>query len=444
MSPRHGPRLLAAALLVAVLAAVLLRDTLGYAVRTEQGTYLTDLDHYVYWTRLVTLGGVQAAYSGTWPETFAVYPPVTLYGYQLVGSLYQALVDPTFDLSRAMQSGWLRAGLKLAAFGWHLAAAAGVYVAVRAGPGRRWAPTAAAVYLANPATLFDVAHWGQPDGAHSLFSVLTVGWLEGGRLLLAAGALALAALAKPQAWSIMPLVGLSAVQRYPIPVLGRAIGVGAGVAGLVVLPFALSGRVAELLRLPGVISSVVPSVSANAHNFWWLALTRRGVEPLATPDSALLVGPISFRAAAAVLVGLQLLLVAGLLWTRRAPLAEAAALSVLGWFVFTTQAHENHLYFAIPLLAVAWASRPTLLVPLAILSGTVLLNMALHDQLLLEAIGLRLDHPRVMALRTMNASINVLLWAGWMAAAVRRRVLSGREAETYTVGTPQRAEVAQW
>lgn len=428
MSPRHGPRLLAAAALVAVLSAVLLRDTPGYVVRTDAGTYQGDLDHYVYWTRLVTLAGVQAAYAGTWPETFAVYPPVTLYGYQLVGSLYQGLVDPSFDLPRAMQSGWLRAGLKLAAFGWHLAAAAGVYLAVRAGPGRRWASTAAALYLANPAALFDVAHWGQPDGAHSLFSVLAVGWVEGGRPLLAAGALALAALAKPQAWSIMPLVGLAALRRYPLPEVARGVGVGAVVAALTLLPFLLTGRTGELLRLPSEISSVLPAISANAHNGWWLVLMLQGVQPLLTNDSDALLGPLSYRAVAGALVGLQLLLVALLLWTRRVSLAEGAALAVLGWFVFTTQAHENHLFFAIPLLAVAWATRPSLLVPLGILSGTVLLNMALHDQLLLEAVGLRLDHPRVATLRTVNAAANVLVWAVWMFVAARRKGPEDRSA----------------
>ena len=51
----------------------------------------------MYWTRLVTLGGIQSAYGGTWPETYAVYPPVTLYPYQAVGNVYRWLQDPDFD-----------------------------------------------------------------------------------------------------------------------------------------------------------------------------------------------------------------------------------------------------------------------------------------------------------------------------------------------------------
>ena len=61
----RGRALLLAAVLVAVVAGHLLRDTRGYAIRAQDGSYEGDLVHYVYWTRLVTLGGIQAAYSVT-------------------------------------------------------------------------------------------------------------------------------------------------------------------------------------------------------------------------------------------------------------------------------------------------------------------------------------------------------------------------------------------
>jgi hypothetical protein len=102
-----------------------------------------------------------------------------------------------------------------------------------------------------------------------------------------------------------------------------------------------------------------------------------------------------------------------LFWTRRVGMAEAAALGVLGWFVCTTQAHENHLFFALPLLALAWPERRSLLVVFAVLSVTVLLNMALHDQLLLEALGRTPDDGLVVQLRLINAAANVLCFVGW-------------------------------
>src|SRR5260370_41775715 len=117
----------------------------------------------------------------------------------------------------------------------------------------------------------------------------------------------------------------------------------------------------------------MPVVSADAHNLWWLVVQSRGQDPLFIQDSSLALGPLTYRTLAAALVGAVFVLTYWLYWTRRASLAEAAALGVLGWFTFTTQAHENHLFFALPLLSLAWPTRRSLLVPLGGLSLTLLL-----------------------------------------------------------------------
>jgi hypothetical protein len=164
----------------------------------------------------------------------------------------------------------------------------------------------------------------------------------------------------------------------------------------------------------------MPVVSADAHNLWWLVLEPRGQDPLFVQDSARALGPLTYRTIAAVLVGAILLLTYWLYWTRRASLAEAAALGVLGWFTFTTQAHENHLFFALPLLSLAWPTRRWLLVPFGVITLTLLANMWLHDELLLEAMGRGLLDPLVERLRLANAATNVLCCLGWaIAAAVR-------------------------
>jgi hypothetical protein len=120
------------------------------------------------------------------------------------------------------------------------------------------------------------------------------------------------------------------------------------------------------------------------------------------------------------LVGAVFVLTYWLYWTRRASLAEAAALGVMGWFTFTTQAHENHLFFALPLLSLAWPARRSLLVPFGVISVTLLLNMLLHDQLVLERLGSGLQDPLVERLRLANAALNVLCCLGWCALAALR------------------------
>jgi hypothetical protein len=410
-------KVLVASVAVALLVGHLLRETPGYAVRNPDGSLQGDLEHYVYWTRLVTLGGIQAAYGGSWPETYAVYPPLSLYGFQLVGSVYQRLEDPEFDPGRAQASLWLRTAFKALAMGWHLLAGLAIYLLVRRAKGPTLGGLAGALYVVNPAALYDVAHWGQPDGAHSLFAVLSIGALAAARDVFGWGAMALAALAKPQAWSLLPLVLIATLRSRRSPSRLALDAAGGLLVGLVVIsPFIVTGHLGDLLTLPGTMSSVMPVVSADAHNVWWLAFAPHSEDALTVFDSQRLVGPLSFRAVAGLLVLAQLGLTCWLYWTRRVSLAEAAALGALGWFVFTTQAHENHLFFALPLLALAWPERRSLLVVYAVLSVTLLLNMVLHDQLVLEALESGTGDRWVRILRVLNAGLNVaccLAWTAW-------------------------------
>jgi Gpi18-like mannosyltransferase len=408
------------AIVLTLLVGHLLRDTPGYMVRNPDNTVTGDITHYVYWTRLVTLGGIQSAYGGTWPETYAVYPPVTLYTYQLVGTLYRWSLDPSFDPIQAQASLWLHEGIKFVALAWHVVTAAAIFLIVTRLVSERAASIAATLYALNPAALYDVAHWAQPDGAHSVFSVLAIGLLSLGQVVAPWVAIAAAAFAKPQTWSILPLLAIATLRMHGLRGLVRGCVAAAVASVAIILPFLLTGRLGELLTLPGTITSVMPVVSADAHNLWWLVLEPRGLDPLFVQDSARFLGALTYRMLAAALVGGMVVLTCWLYWSRRAGLAEAAALSVLGWFTFTTQTHENHLFFALPLLSLAWPSRNTLLVPFAVLSVTLLLNMVLHDQLVLEALGFGVRDPMLDRWRLANAAINVLCCLGWSIAAVLR------------------------
>jgi hypothetical protein len=349
-----------------------------------------------------------------------VYAPVALLPLQVVGLAYERFQDPAFDLDAAQQSLWLREGIKAAALAWHILTALAIFGVVRALRGTRVASVAASAYVLNPAALYDVAHWAQPDGAHSLFSVLAVGLLELGQVAAPWAAMAAAALAKPQAWFLVPLLAIATLRSHGISGLARGAIAGGLIAIVIALPFMVTGHLTELLSLPLAVSSVMPVVSADAHNFWWLVLHLRGQDPIFVQDSARALGPLSYRTVGAALVAATMVLTFWLSWTRRTSLAEAAALGVLGWFCFTTQAHENHLFFALPLLSLAWPARPALLAPFAVLSLTLLLNMVLHDQLVLEGLGLTLDDPRVAMLRMANAVMNVACLLVWSTLAAMR------------------------
>jgi len=379
--------------------------------------YPGDVVHYKYWTRLVTLGGIGAAYSGTYPETYAIYPPITLYAYGIVGLLYRLLVDPSFDVEAMLASQALSVGIKAVAITFHLALGFAIYRLTRARANGRVGALTAALYLLNPAAIFDVAYWGQPDAAHSLWAVLAFGLLDLGRDRAGAVAFGLAAMTKPQAWALFPLFVYAAWLRTGRRRTVTGLALIALTAAVVALPFLLAGRLGDFLTLPEQIASTMPVASAFAHNLWWLVT--RGTEPLVF-DREALIGLLSYRDVA----GPMVLLVAAIgLWRlRRAPsdgLFLIAAYQAFGWFCLTTRAHENHAFFVLPLLAMALPTVPWARVLFAGITLTLFLNMALHDPLLAPRLQALAAPDTLWRLQMANASLNLLMLAGWTALLLR-------------------------
>src|SRR5205807_5035025 len=142
---------------------------------------------------------------------------------------------------------WLVRAIKLTAVGWHLLCALAIYLLGQRQAGRGLTACAALAYALNPAAILDVVYWGQLDGAHSLFSVLALGWLTGGLLLSSGAAMALAVLAKPQAWLILPLYAIALVRQAELRRLVQTALVGAAAGGVVLLPFLVTGRLGEFM-----------------------------------------------------------------------------------------------------------------------------------------------------------------------------------------------------
>lgn len=345
-----------------------------------------DVTHYKYWARLVTTQGMAAMYSGEYPETYVIYPPVTMYGLALVGHVYQAAIDPSFDREQALASAWLTLAVRLMALGMHLATGIVLFVFLSRAASPWQATAGAGLYLLNPGALWDVAVWGQPDSWHALFALLGI-WLLVAHPFSGGAWLALAAMAKPQAWVLLPLAGAAVLRRAGPRGAARALAGGGLVVLLVSLPFLLAGRLREALTLPGQISSVMPVASANAHNLWWLATA--GASPFVF-DNERLGGPfaLTYRQAALVLLLAALAFTLWRAWSARGPweLAALSAYSVHAWFSLTTAAHENHPFMIFPFLClVAWRDR-FLMAVLLVLMATFSFNVLAHDGALAQQV----------------------------------------------------------
>jgi hypothetical protein len=239
----------------------------------------------------------------------------------------------------------------------------------------------------------------------------------------------LAALAKPQAWVFLPLVAGLVWRRGGVRGLVYAGAAGAAAGLLVALPYLQQGTVRQLLSLPREISSVMPVVSANAHNLWWVFSEGAARWYL---DQDPFVGPLSYRLVGVGLVGAfaGLALLRALREPSFGAIFTAGAFTGFGFFMGMTQIHENHMYVVFPLLAVAAAVDRRLWPLYAILAVTWCADMLLHDFDLAESgVGAMLPWTAQQA-QQLNAAINTLVLGGWTAWLVveTARAWLGRRA----------------
>ena len=362
---------LLAVLLVGVLIVYLL-------IAAVSPGYVSDIGTNKTWGRYIAREGIQNIY-----RISTDYPPVLLYFFGAAGELYERFVDPSFT-ERAMLASQLYTFLiKLPGIIFHPVIAGTIYLLVRRfGPGIAFG--VAAVYALNPAVAYDVAHLGQTDPVHAAFALLAVGALVGGWPMAAGASIALAALTKPQAWILLPIVGIGLIVWYGRRGALRGLLGGVIASAVVLLPWIVTGRLHHAERFLDALehkSVYAQALTGQAHNLWWIPTL---LEWRFINDWESFVGPISYR-----LVGLSLVLaIVALVASRlsglrpRDRLFSFVGMLVVGWFVVTVRAHENHLFMALPFLAVAWALDRRYMLVFGLVSVSLLLNLALHDPLL--------------------------------------------------------------
>jgi Gpi18-like mannosyltransferase len=384
-----------------------------------------DVVHYKYWTKQIATFGVAGAYSGTYPETAAIYPPVTMYGYRVAGWIYRRGFDPAFEMEAALNSHALTVLVKLVAVVPHLLASLAIFGLLYRRFDAQPALLATAAFALNPAAIFDAAFWGQPDIVHAAFLLIAIYLWEEDRPLLGYAFIGLAAATKPQAWALFPFLAYVSFRRFGVvqTLLG---GLVAGVAALAAcLPYLVYGTVGELLTLPQLIAETMPVASANAHNLWWLVTNAK---PDFVLDAELLFGPITYRLSAMALsLGLMAYVVWRTdVWGRDGSLSMMAAYLAFGWFMFTTRAHENHAFFALPLLIMATPRSVFAWGMYGMLSLTLFLNMTFHDYGL-EEVRLAFVGPETWRrLQLANSALNLILFLVWTARIWVQPASAGR------------------
>lgn len=308
--------------------------------------FKNDVSSFEAWTLTLIAHPFSAFYTST---SFADYPPGYFYILAAVGHVYQ-VVAPHGNLEV------LKYLVKLPAVLMDLVDGALLYAIVRRFAAERWALGAAAIFVLNPAVIFCSATWGQVDSISSglallaIYLLLRAGDGENGvwPIVLAWLAMSYSLLIKPQAAILIPLLVVFAFVS-PERRRERLLGTGLGIAGAILLAFALTvpfhptgnpaNAFAWLYEKYSFGKSVYAYNSVNAFNLWSV------LHPFWQSDSQQ-IGPwpqyfwgILLVAAASVLV-----LVRYAQARTQQALIEAAALLALSFYMLSTRMHERYIY----------------------------------------------------------------------------------------------------
>lgn len=326
------------------------------------------------------------------------YPPGAVYALAAVGHLYQALF-PTFP-----PHALLTVAIKLLVMLASLGLAVTIMYAVRAVHGPVVGRWAALAFWANPAVYLHGSVLGYLDAVFALPAIGAViaasrGWAFATGILLA-----VSCTIKPQGLLVLPAIAV-ALRPGLIGDWRSALRAALGAALTVCLcfmPIVLAGGWGNLCTAIAHLGTD-GQLSGTALNAWWIVtfigqVAARASATTLTTAVAEQVNAVSIPAFVQELgstspVGMSVALVlaawgAVLTAVTRAAwhvrhtadlrrLAALGAFTVHAYAVLAVQVHENHMYLALPLLAIVVASRPQYTNLFFVMSAVVMLNLNL-------------------------------------------------------------------
>jgi predicted membrane-bound dolichyl-phosphate-mannose-protein mannosyltransferase len=373
-----------------IIGGVLLRVLVAGVLLPMSG-FRIDVGDFTAWAQRLAASGPGSFYDASY---FADYPPGYLYVLWFLGSIGQALkpitlgVDITAGLVKVpgimadagvawMLFAYSRRFLDRRFFGWS---------------GTRIGLVALAIYLFNPATLFDSAVWGQIDSVGTLVLLATLYFLARGWTEAASVGAVVALLVKFQFAFVIPIVAIVGIKRH---LFGRSsdperdghpdslrvltsLAAGLGTLVLLILPFGMTlwSPDPSQLSLIGKFDEATKTyagLTINAFNLWrnpWSGLGDQPYWGCDVPSAACTNGAgvafvLGSYAVSWQLVGTVLFAAAALiaLWhvARRddaVGILDSALLLAVAFFAVPTRVHERYLFpalaLAAPLVARGW------------------------------------------------------------------------------------------
>ena len=375
------------------VAITLLASLCVHLFLTRMPDTMGDVGMYAAWAESIERYGFDGAYFSSFAARFPIdYPPVFPYLLGLLSWLRGLLDASPLGPASALQF-WIPFPAALA----DVATAFLVYVTVKRIAPWRTAYLSMLIYAFNPAVLFATAYWGVMDSLNIFFAVLALVFLDQRKPELSWAAITLGVFTKPFAAVIALVVAVITLRQYGWARSLRCAGVSLGLSILVLSPFLAAHSPAETVYRVMFDFGNMPYVTSNAHNLWWL-LTG-GVPWVSVYSPAL--GSLSYQAVGMLLFFPFWAMVCAAIWRSPGLVSKylLCALLSFGFFMVITHMHENHLFTALPLLAIVAVTNRPLAWVYAGASLTLLTNMLLHDPYLVTEFlyGLRYDPRQLMS-----------------------------------------------
>jgi hypothetical protein len=412
-----------------VLGVLLLALACNLALAPTPG-FVGDIGIYMLWAWKLTTGGLHTAYLPHELVEPINYLPFIPYLFSFVGSWYRRLFAPSFPYPLEQTTLLFYSMIKLPMIVANLATGAIIYLFLRRETSQRLALLSMAVYLFNPAILFDSAYGGQADAIHSLFAVLAVVLMLNKRVAGAWFSIALAALSKPQGALFLPLILYLTWRESGTRAVLKGLLTAAGTTVLVFSPFLCRGTWDSLIEYLLSIGRLdIPGLPAyttmGAHNLWWVLGLGAEVGDTAGPMSQLPVVGTLITPRTMGLALLALLYALGLykLWRNhsRSDVPIVAAFLGFACYMSLTQVHETYAFSVLPFLALALPLATRWRAVYVVLSLTFLANMCLHDAALLDMMGVLEQEWLIEPLKYVNALVNLGVFVYWIVELIPRR-----------------------
>jgi Gpi18-like mannosyltransferase len=318
--------------------------------------YQNDVNTFVSWFNTAASFGPRFFYTAV---SWCDYPPFNIYLFWGFGSLAQAL--GLFGTPFVVYI------VKLVPNLFDLFIAGLVYSFVQKHLSFKLSIIAVALYVFNPAIIFNAAVWGQFDAIYTLFLLLSLILALKSKPELSAASFAVSILTKPQAIAVLPLVAFVIFKKTGFKRLAFSIVTFIATIFAVILPMQWNNPVTFLADIYFGAYSGYAYTSINAFNTW-------GLFGLWVPDgNFFLLGWIMFAA-----FSVFALYVLNRRWENCNSMLVffVAFMLVFAFFMLPTRIHERYLFPAVSFLVLMFPFVKKTRIFYSVITATFLSNVA--------------------------------------------------------------------